>query len=201
MTNLAAATNLAARPLWKLAVLLAACPTVQTLFGVTTPAAAFERIYWPWASDSEDEDGQPEDHRPRIILEELDWDTSDVTERDWLLGGAIAMSIELPAAETTGYWASSLWPESFWPESFWATAAVHPRDQLIGALNVVGGILRDLMRLRGTPPTPDDVPDPNGESHLTMKRLRLIEPTGFVDSRRKQGAYYLAAVYRVEWRG
>lgn len=183
---------------WQCARMLAACATVKALYGVTTTAAAYERIIWPHAYD---DPAHPQYlNRPRIIVAPAGtWDADPVDIGAFTGIGWVEFTIERPAYQRWDLWPDGFWPENFWAADFWPSQVIEMPDRFLDALNVFGSIHEELLGLSGRTPEAGDIFHPTLEvSYSQIGNTRVVEEAGFSNPAEANDEYFSFMTFGVE---
>lgn len=144
-------TSAFARPLYKMAQLLAASSTFQGIVGEANETDAMDHIYYPLAEDTLDEDGLLTSPRPRgIINPGPEYRFGAVATGRYRTYGNVFLNLEfLPAVDADGNPTQSR------------------KDQMITFANNVGLILEEMGQLSGSARV-------DANSYFTADDFRLI---------------------------
>jgi len=186
------------QPLFQVARMLAACPDVMSLYGVSTPAEAYQLIRWPRAADAPDVHGEVSE-RPRIILSSNEWGAICQSKATFTFSGQVLIRIERPAYHVADYFSRNQWPENYWPTNYWPERKLSVDDQTADAMVKFGAIIRQFMANNGGNPGPDSVPDPTSSTYAEFKSLNALIEAELVDPADWDGAYFAVGLYAVNW--
>lgn len=177
--------------------MLAACAAVKAMLGVTTAAAAFERIVWPLSYD--DEAHAEYLSRPRIVLSHAgDYVATAVDIAAFAITGRVLVLLEKPAYQRWDLWPENFWAENFWPVEFWPSQEITIVDRELDALNVFGEIIDQLQQKSRQSPAGDYINVPVGVAYAEIKRVVQTNKVGLSVPSESDGDYFSFAEFAVE---
>lgn len=173
-------TSILAKPLGLCAELLAASETWQEHLndvhgGITNSTEALQHIYFPWASDEVNEDGEMKYPRSRgVINPSVSYTLANTGSMRWHDHGDVLLSFEVKP-----------------PEGVYET----PEDEMIWFLNMIGATLREMALLSGVSINPSTV------TRLNAYEFFLIDGPAECVVADEGGEKFYGATFRVMWKG